>query len=80
MAGADIEDTLLVLDWVLCIYYLVWFKNNGVWALINFNNKVNAITLNYAANLGLKIRHTNLGVQKIDGSTFKTLKMVLANF
>ena len=34
----------------------------------------------YASRLGLRARHTNVGAQKIDGSTLQTFGMVLANF
>ena len=34
----------------------------------------------YASKLGLRVRHTNVGAQKIDGSTLQTFGMVLANF
>ena len=74
------EDTLLALDWILFIHYLVWFKNNEVWALINSDNEVNSMTLSYIAKLGLKIRHTDARAQKIDSSIFETFKMILANF
>ena len=74
------EDTSLVLDLVSCIHYPVWFKNGEVWALINFGSEVNAMTPIYAAKLGLKIRHTNVKAQKIDGSTFETFGIVLASF
>ena len=34
----------------------------------------------YASKLGLRVRHTDVGAQKIDGSTLQTFGMVLANF
>ena len=34
----------------------------------------------YVAKLGLKVRKTDIGVQKIDGSTFETFGIVLADF
>ncbi len=34
----------------------------------------------YAHQLGLKIWKTNIKVQKIDGTTLKTYKMVVSNF
>lgn len=34
----------------------------------------------YIAKLGLKVCPTDVGTQKIDGSTFETFKMVLASF
>ena len=34
----------------------------------------------YASRLGLQVYRTDIGAQKIDGSTFKTFGMVLASF
>ena len=34
----------------------------------------------YTSKLGLKVYHTKVGAQKIDGSTLKIFEMVLANF
>lgn len=33
----------------------------------------------YTLKLGLKVRYTDIGAQKIDGSIFKTFQMVLAS-
>ena len=76
MARASIEDKPLALDWVSCIYYLIWFKKSKVQvqALIDFGSKVNAMTLGYASKLGLKVCPTNVGAQNIDGSIFETLE------
>ena len=38
------------------------------------------MTPTYASRLGLWARHTNVGLQKIDGSTLRTFRMVLADF
>ena len=38
------------------------------------------MTPGYVSKLDLKVRPTNVGVQKIDGSTVKTFEMVLASF
>ena len=35
---------------------------------------------NYARKLGLKIRKTNIGAQKIDGSALETFGMVIVDF
>ena len=53
---------------------------NEVQALIDSDCKVNAMTPGYALKLGLKIRPTNGGAQKIDDSTLETFGMVLASF
>ena len=62
----------VVLKRVLYIHYPLRFrkdKKNKVQALINSGNEVNAITPAYALKLGLKILRTNVGAQKIEGST-----------
>ena len=38
------------------------------------------MTLGYALKLGLKVRPTNVGAQKIDNSIFETFEIVLASF
>ena len=65
---------------VLCVHYPIWFKKKEVQALINSGSEVNAMTPAYASKLGLQIHRTNIGAQKIDGSTLKTFGMVLASF
>ena len=74
----------MVLDWVSCIHYPVRFqkdKEEGtIWALIDSGSKVNAMTLAYAKQLGLRTRKTNVKVQKIDGSLLATYEMVIAAF
>ena len=76
------QENVVVLNWVPCICYLIWFKKSKVQvqALINFGSEVNAMTLGYASKLDLKVRSTNIGMQKIDGSTLEMFKMVLASF
>ena len=78
---AGIED-VIVLDWVFCICYLIWFKKSKVQvqALINSGSKINAIFLGYTLKLGLKVCPTNIRIQNINDSTFKTFRMVLASF
>ena len=80
MTEASQED--VVLDRVPCICYLIWFKKSEiqVQGLLNFGNEVNAITPRYALKLGLKVRLTDVGAQKIDGSILKTFEIVLASF
>ena len=72
---------------VPCIYYPVWFQEDQgqegqeqVRALLDSGSKVNAMSPAYAKRLGLKTRKTNVGAQKIDGSTIKTFGMVIADF
>ena len=70
------------LERVPCIYYLVQFKKNTaeVRALIDLRSEVNAIAPAYAKKPGLRIRKTNIGAQKIDGSTLETYGMIIADF
>lgn len=48
--------------------------------LTNFGNKINTITPGYTAKLGLKVRPIEIGVQKINDSTFEIFRIVLASF
>ena len=72
----------VVLKMVPYIYYSVWFQKGQeqVIALLNSGSEVNAISPAFVERLGLKIRKTNVGAQKIDGSTLETFKMVIADF
>lgn len=82
ITGASKEDEV-VLEGVPCVYYPLRFrkdKENEVRALIDSGSEVNAITPTYASKLGLRVCHTDVGAHKIDGSTFETFGMVLANF
>lgn len=56
------KENEIVLKKVLCIQYLFYFQkdNAEVKALINLGSKVNAMTLEYALKLDLKICHTNI--------------------
>ena len=38
------------------------------------------MTLQYVLKLGLKVRFTNVGVQKIDSFNFKIFEMILISF
>ena len=73
------EDDV-ALQRVPCIYYPIRFKKNEVQALINSGSQVNAMAPAYASRLGLRVYRTDIGAQKIDGSTLKTFEMVLASF
>ena len=67
---------------VPCIHYPLYFQKGttGVRALVDSGSEVNAMTPAYAAKLGLKVRKTDIGAQKIDGSILETFGMVLADF
>ena len=72
-----------VLDKIPCICYPVQFrkdKSKDVLALLDSRSEVNAMTLAYAAHLGLQVRVTNVGAQKIDGSSLVTYGIVIASF
>ncbi|MCJ1349417.1 hypothetical protein MMC31_007657 [Peltigera leucophlebia] len=49
-------------------------------ALIDSGSEVNAMAPAYAKKLGLRIRKTDVGAQKIDGSALETYGMVIAGF
>ena len=84
MTGTSTEAwEVRILDRIACICYPVQFrkdKGNDILALLNSGSKVNAMTLAYAAHLGLKVRVTNVGAQKIDKSLLATYNMVIAAF
>lgn len=82
VTGANMEDDMLLLERVLCIYYLLCFRkdNSDVKTLLDSGRKVNAMTPAYASKLGLKVRSTNIGAQKINDSILETFEMTLASF
>ncbi len=67
------------LEWAPCIWYPITFKDQTK-ALLDSGSKVNAISQAFAQQLGLKIRKTNFGAQKIDGTTLKTYGIVVSSF
>ena len=77
---ASMEDISLAR--VPCIYYPVQFRKDSsqVRALLNSGSEINAINPAYASRPGLRVHRTDIGAQKIDGSTLKTFGMVLASF
>ena len=84
VTGADKEALKMrVLNKVPCTCYPVQFckdKGKNVLALLDSESKVNAITPDHTAHLSLKIRMTDVGVQKIDRSSLATYGMVIAAF
>ena len=72
------------LECVPYIHYPVWFKKDAektpVQALIDSGSEVNAIHLSFAKQLGLPIRSTDVGAQKIDGTTLDIHGIVVAAF
>ena len=67
------------LEWVLCIWYLVIFKDQTK-ALLDSRSKPNAMSQAFAKQLGFKICKTNVGPQKIDGTPLETYGMVVSIF
>ena len=67
-----------------CIYYPIQFQGQEgqeqVKALLNSNSKINVMNPAFIRKLGLYIQKTNVGAQKIDGSTLGTFKMVITDF
>ena len=71
------------LERVPCIHYPVQFKDTDralVQALINSGSEVNAVHPSFVKQLGLSIRPTDVGAQKIDDITLDTHGMVVAAF
>ncbi len=67
------------LERVPCIWYPVTFKNQTK-ALLDSRSEINAISQAFAYQIGLTIWKTNIGTQKIDGTTLKTYGMVVSTF
>ena len=72
----------VILERVPYVHYPLrfWKDTIGIRALVDLGSEVNAMTPTYAAKLGLKVQKTDIGAQKIDGSTLETFGMVLADF
>lgn len=71
MPVIEMSKKEVVLAWVLYIYYLLcfWKDINKIQALVNFNSKLNAMTLAYISKLSLKVCQIDVRAQKIDGFT-----------
>ncbi len=67
------------LERVPCIWYPVTFKDLTE-ALLDLGSEVNAISQAFAQQLSLNIRKTNVGAQKIDGTTLETYGRVVSTF
>lgn len=71
------------LEYILSIHYLVQFwknKANNILALVDLKGEFNAMLLVNTKKLGLQIQKTNIGTQKINISTLKPFKMIIASF
>ena len=83
MTGIKKTQKVKVPDDVLCICYLMQSrkdKGKNVLALLNSRSKVNAMTLVYAAQLGLKVQKTEVTTQKINKSSLKIYGMIISVF
>ena len=74
------EDSGTNLARVPCIRYPITFRKQSVSALLDSGSEVNGIDPTFAKELGLPIRPTDIGAQKIDGTTLDTYGMVVAAF
>ena len=77
----EVDENLGVnLARVPCIRYLINIGKKSVSALLDSISKVNAVHPAFAKELGLFIRPTDVGVQKIDGTMLETYGIVVAAF
>ena len=89
----DSEEATLVsdkeLERVTCIQYPIAFPGSvtqdslalgPVLALLDLGSEVNAMHPAFAKRLGLVVRTTNVGAQKIDSTILETYGMVVAAF
>ena len=72
----------MVLDRISCIHYPIKFRKDKdtIRALIDSSSEVNKIPPAYAKKLGLRTQKTDVGAQKIDGSSLNMFGMVIAGF
>ena len=66
----------------LCIYYLVQFLEGQeqVRVLFDINSKINTMSPAYIIKLIFKTWKTNVGAQKINGSSLEIFGMVITDF
>ena len=62
---------------VLFIYYPINFGKKSVLTFFDSSSEVNAVHLTFAKELGQLIRPTDVGAQKIDGTTLETYEIVV---
>ena len=65
---------------VSCIRYPINFEKKLLSSLLDSSSKFNAVHLAFAKELGLSIRPTDVGAQKIDGTMLDIYRMVIAAF
>ena len=57
-----------------------WKNQDKLLALIDSESEVNTMSPAYASKPGFKVRLTNVGAQKVDGSILERFGIVLASF
>ena len=65
---------------VLCICYSINFGKKSVSALLNSGSELNTINPAFAKELGLAIRPTDVGAQRLNGNTLEIYGMVVLAF
>ena len=80
--GKKSESEYLNLLWVLYIRYSIIFRKRfvSVSALFDSGNEFNVIYSTLAKELGLPIKPTDIGAQKIDGTMLNTFGMIVTAF
>lgn len=65
---SNLDGSTLILEHIPNIYYLLYFKKDQakVQTLINFSNKINAMTPANTKKLGFWIQKTDVRAHKID--------------
>ena len=76
----DDLNTRSILAQLLCICYLINFREKSVLLFFDSNSKLNAIYLIFAKELNLPIRSSDFGTQNIDGTMLDIYGMVVAAF
>ena len=81
-ASTAVASKEAILERVSCIRYSVQFQKDrdNTQALLDLGSEDNAMNPAYAKKLGLRVRQTDVGAQKIDGSHLDTFGMVIAGF
>ena len=76
------DNQKVTLERVPCIRYPIqfWKNKDNIQALLDLGSKVNAMNPAYAKKLGLRIRQTDVGAQKVDGSHLNIFGIVIAGF
>ncbi len=75
----SITEKMEELERISCIRYPVTFKDQTK-ALLDVGSEVNAMSQAFAQQLSLKIRKTNVRVQKINDTTLETYGIVVSTF